>query len=202
MKIKIIISVLALVGQLTTYKANAQPNAAKMTEDEVVLILAERCDKGVVYIDKFVKMAKRMRAKYNFPVSLTLAIALLESNGTNSELAQKTGNLYGICCSFDWEGPTYSMPHDQYDDETGKWITAWTCFRVYPNGPEESMADFFSFILSEGRPWYSDAWQCNMRVDCWIQGLSEFATDPAWGDKLKEVIERYHLAVFDKNHGS
>lgn len=193
-----------MAALLYNFTANAQTNAADMmTEAEVELMLAERSGNGIVYIDQFITKAKQMRAKRHCPVSLVTAIAILESGLGGSDLSQKTSNLFGLCCSFDWTGPMYSMPHDQFDEETGKWITVWTCFRSYPSdGPEDSIEDFFSFIFSERRPWYSKAYGCGQNLDCWIEGLKMYATDPSWGKKLKYIIDHYHLAVFDKNQGS
>jgi flagellum-specific peptidoglycan hydrolase FlgJ len=190
----------ALVGHFFTSQSLAQPAASgAMNEDEVILLLANRCDRSVVYINEIVEAAKLLKRQERIPVQVTLGILLIESNGTQSELADKTGNLFGLTCSFDWEGPSYQMPHDQYDAETGKLVTVWTCFRSYTGGPSASVRDFGEFVTHQKRWWFSPAWNCPaFDADCWLDGLRRYATDPNWADNVRNAIQKYQLKVLDK----
>ena len=189
----------ALSGHIFTTNLSAQPMSYNPNEDEVILLLANRCNRSILYMDEIVSTAKALKKKYRIPVQVTIGIMLIESNGTQSELANKAGNLFGLTCSFDWDGPKFEMPHDQYNAD-GKLVTVWTCFRSYTGGPSNSVEDFGKFISNEKRWWFNRAKTCpSFDAECWIDGLSEkYATDPEWGNNIRNAISNYHLKVLDK----
>ncbi|MCC6726802.1 MAG: glucosaminidase domain-containing protein [Saprospiraceae bacterium] len=177
----------ALCFLMTTNGAVAQPRPFN-DEAEVMQLLMSRCKRDYEYIAELVNAAKQIKRLYDIPVQVTLGVVILESNGTQSLLAKEANNLIGATCSFDWEDkPVFYKDHDGMV----------TCFRVYPR-PADSVFGFADFIMSPDRPWYEDARNCNWDATCWIDGLSEYATDKQWPKKVKDTIANYHLDVFDE----
>lgn len=139
------------------------------------------------YIDRYHDLAVEQMLRYNIPASITLAQGLLESNAGNSELTRKGNNHFGIKC-HDWQGAkTY---HD--DDARNE------CFRAY-NNAYESYEDHSRFLSGSKR--YRNLFTLK-RTDYkgWAQGLKTcgYATNPAYAQRLIEIIELYDLHEYDK----
>ena len=80
------------------------------------------------YVDKYKKIAVKEMERTGVPASIKLAQALLESNAGRSELAREANNHFGIKCGNDWNGKTYKLEDDDFD-ENGD-VTK-SCFRKY-----------------------------------------------------------------------
>lgn len=143
------------------------------------------------YLKKYRFLAKDLNLRTGIPEPVILAIAGLESNWGNSELAVNANNHFGIKSKVEWTGLSYCKWTFEYEG----WLIYQTqaCFRRYPL-ISESYTDFGNFILTRdnyaqirGLP----AW--NYRA--WLDGLREggYATDPAYTDKVLRIIWRYHL---------
>ncbi len=158
-------------------------------EEEVIEKLMERCQRSAHYVHLMLLEARLLKRIYNIPIQVTMAIAILESDGTRSELAENANNFFGLTCSFDWPdvAPVYYRYHDGQE----------TCFRVF-SGISHAFKGFGDFIMSRERPWYEDARNCEDNANCWIDGLSEFAVDTAWCGKVKYVIGEYQLFLLDE----
>jgi flagellum-specific peptidoglycan hydrolase FlgJ len=182
-------TLVALMGLLSLTSVMAQPSPIT-TEEEVIELLKQRCNRDASFIQLMVREAGVLKRVYDLPIQVTLAIAIVESKATQSDLALKANNLFGLTCSFDWpdDRPVFYKYHDGQQ----------TCFRVFPSYAE-SFKGFADFIMSRDRHWYEDARNCSWDADCWIDGLSEYAVDPEWGDKLKAAIRNYRLYVFDND---
>lgn len=140
----------------------------------------------VVYINKYKDIAIEQMNKYHIPASITLAQALLESGAGKSELARKSNNHFGIKC-HSWEGDrTY---HD--DDEVSE------CFRVYKN-VSDSYEDHSIFLSTGARYAFLFKFDQTDYIS-WARGLKRagYATNPAYADKLINLIESYGLDRFD-----
>ena len=140
----------------------------------------------VAYIEKYKGLAIEQMNKYDIPASITLAQALLESGAGKSELARKSNNHFGIKC-HSWEGDrTY---HD--DDEASE------CFRVYKNA-RDSYEDHSIFLASKERYAFLFKFDKTDYIS-WARGLKRagYATNPAYADKLINLIESYGLDRFD-----
>lgn len=142
----------------------------------------------VAYINKYKDIAIEQMNKYHIPASITLAQALLESGAGKSELARKSNNHFGIKC-HSWEGDrTY---HD--DDEAGE------CFRVYKK-VSDSYEDHSIFLSTGARYAFLFKFDQTDYIS-WACGLKRagYATNPAYADRLINLIESYGLDRFD--HG-
>ena len=139
------------------------------------------------YFNQYKDIAIEQMNQYRIPASITLAQGLLESGAGQSKLAKNANNHFGIKCHGDWNGKTEY--HD--DDKPGE------CFRKYKNA-KESFLDH-SLFLTE-RPRYARLFTLNIRdYKGWARGLKAcgYATDPAYAEKLINIIETYELYQYD-----
>lgn len=140
------------------------------------------------YIDKYKHLAVAQMKKYGIPASITLAQGLLESDAGRSMLAVEGNNHFGIKCHSDWSGKRMYHDDDRRDD----------CFRVYRN-VEGSFEDHSLFLTTHSR--YAFLFDLKPNdYKGWAKGLKKagYATNPAYAEKLIEIIERYDLDMYDK----
>ena len=135
------------------------------------------------YIAQWRDLAEQHQVEYGIPASITLAQGLLESNAGQSELATEANNHFGIKCTSDWMGPTYSYDDDRKND----------CFRVYSDAAQ-SYKDHALFLK---RDRYKTCFDIPVSdYAAWARRLKEcgYATDPKYPQKLIHIIELYNLA--------
>ncbi|MDR1455971.1 MAG: glucosaminidase domain-containing protein [Tannerella sp.] len=140
----------------------------------------------VEYINNYRTLAIRQQKKYRIPASITLAQALLESNGGRSYLALAGNNHFGLK-STDWKG----MSICKYD------AGVYACFRKYLY-IYSSFEDHSRFIAE--RSFYRPLFKLGLTdYRGWAKGLNRcgYAKDPQYGDKLIRLIEQYHLYYYD-----
>lgn len=140
------------------------------------------------YINKYSSLAVSQMKKYGIPASITLAQGLLESDAGRSMLAVEGNNHFGIKCHSDWTGKRMYHDDDRRDD----------CFRVYKS-VEGSFEDHSIFLTTHSR--YASLFDLKPTdYKGWARGLKKagYATNPAYAEKLIEIIERYDLDRYDK----
>ncbi|MDR2042248.1 MAG: glucosaminidase domain-containing protein [Tannerella sp.] len=140
----------------------------------------------VNYINDYRKLAIRQQKKYKIPASITLAQALLESNGGQSYLALAGNNHFGLK-STDWQGLSIC----KYD------AGVYACFRKYLY-VYSSFEDHSRFIAE--RSFYRSLFKLSLTdYKGWATGLNRcgYAKDPQYGAKLIQLIEQYHLYYYD-----
>ena len=139
------------------------------------------------YIDQYKDIAIEEMHRWKIPASITLAQGIFESGAGQSELARKGNNHFGIKCSG-WEGR--KVYHD--DDARNE------CFRAY-NSVYESYEDHSRF-LANGQRYRSLFNLKTTDYKGWARGLKAagYATNPAYADKLIELIQLYKLYEYDK----
>ncbi|MDR1102503.1 MAG: glucosaminidase domain-containing protein [Tannerella sp.] len=140
----------------------------------------------VDYINNYRTLAIRQQKKYRIPASVTLAQALLESNGGQSYLALAGNNHFGLK-STEWKGLSIC----KYD------AGVYACFRKYLY-VYSSFEDHSRFIAE--RPFYRSLFKLSLTdYRAWATGLNEcgYAKDPQYGAKLIRLIEQYHLDYYD-----
>lgn len=145
------------------------------------------------YIAKYKNLAVREMKRTGVPASIKLAQGLLESQYGESRLAVNANNHFGIKCKSSWQGETFSLEDDDYEDG----VLIKSCFRKYPN-VLASYSDHSNFLRS--RPWYASLFELNTRdYKSWAYGLKEagYATDPEYPQKLISRIEQWRLDRFD-----
>lgn len=149
------------------------------------------------FINKLSIHAQEIQSKYHILTSVTLAQAILESNWGESELATKAHNLFGVKSSSNQKH--VSMKTKEY--ENGKWKEVTANFRKYDNW-DESLDDHASLFLN-GTTWHKDKYRTVITAKNYKQAAralkqSGYATDPSYTKKLIRVVEKYHLAKYDR----
>ena len=140
------------------------------------------------YIAQFKEAAIADMKKTGVPASITMAQGMFESDYGNSALASIAKNHFGVKCHKDWGGDTYYMDDDAPNE----------CFRKY-NSVEESYDDHSNFLRTRDR--YKFLFDLSISdYKGWANGLKQagYATNPAYADKLIEIIERYNLQALDE----
>ena len=144
------------------------------------------------FIKTIGEMAKKDMAKTGILASLTIAQACLESNFGQSSLAKAPNyNLFGIKGSYD--GQSVSMKTWEYIN--GKNVSINANFRKYPSWQQsiEDHSGLFNrldrYKNLRGNTDYKDVCK-KVRED-------GYATDPAYTDKLINMIETYNLTQYD-----
>lgn len=138
------------------------------------------------YIEQYHEVAIEQMKRYKIPASITLAQALLESNAGQSELARESNNHFGIKC-HNWTGDKTYHDDDRVDD----------CFRVYKS-VRDSYEDH-SIFLKSGKRYASLFTLSPTDYVGWARGLklAGYATNPAYADRLINIIESYNLDRYD-----
>jgi hypothetical protein len=134
------------------------------------------------YIEQYRHIAIEQQRKHGIPASITLAQALLESGAGKSELATKANNHFGIKCTSDWTGKTYTYSDNRANE----------CFRKYAD-VADSYEDHSLFLK---RKRYESLFSLSVKdYKGWARGLKEcgYATDPKYPSKLINIIELYEL---------
>ena len=154
----------------------------------VPLFVVAQSNAHLQYIDRYKDLAISQMKKYGIPASITLAQGLLESDAGRSMLAVEGNNHFGIKCHSDWTGKKMYHDDDRRDD----------CFRVYRN-VEGSFEDHSLFLTTHSRYAFLFDLKTTDYVG-WARGLKKagYATNPAYAEKLIEIIERYNLDMYDK----
>lgn len=140
------------------------------------------------YIEKYAQLAVEEMYRSGVPASITLAQGILESGSGRSSLAENANNHFGIKCHNGWNGER--VYHD--DDAKGE------CFRKYVV-VEDSYRDHSDFLRYRDRyKFLFDLKPTDYKG--WAYGLKKagYATDPGYADKLIQLIEKYHLDMYDK----
>lgn len=149
------------------------------------------------YINRYKDIAINEMQRTGIPASITLAQGLLESDWGRSELAVKSNNHFGIKCSGEWKGENHFRYDDEYD-RFGK--KKKSCFRVYEHA-EASFMDHSEFLTDPNkskRYGFLFGFGSEDYVS-WAHGLRKagYATDPKYGNKLIQIIEKYQLHQYD-----
>ena len=141
------------------------------------------------YFDQYKDIAIEQMLRYKIPASITLAQGVFESGAGRSSLAMRANNHFGIKC-HGWTGRTTY----QDDDESNE------CFRAY-NSAYESYEDHSKFLVNGQR--YRSLFNLSVTdYKGWAKGLKAagYATNPAYANKLIEIIQLYKLYQYDKAH--
>ena len=138
------------------------------------------------YIDTYRDLAVQQMQIHGIPASITLAQGLFESGAGRSELAIKANNHFGIKKGVGWTGKVYVKADDRPDDQ----------FRVY-SSVKQSYEDHSAFLKAKR---YSPLFQLDiLDYKGWAKGLKQcgYATNPAYAQRLIDIIELYDLHDID-----
>ncbi|WP_143466398.1 glycoside hydrolase family 73 protein [Lactococcus garvieae] len=149
------------------------------------------------FIRTIAPYAQESQKKYNVLSSLTLAQAALESNFGQSGLAAKYYNIFGIKAYGDV--PTVTLETKEF--ENNKWITIQAKFRVYDSWKES--VEGHAYLFTKGTTWNPKQYASVLAAQNYKEAAqavqtSGYATDPAYTEKLIQMIESYGLDQYDK----
>ncbi len=147
----------------------------------------------LLFLNDNVRYAKAISSKYNVPTDFLLCVAGLETGWGSSELSVEANNFFGIKNLLN-DGPSYCVWHSDYVEGKGM-VEAYDCFKKY-SSPLMSFLDYMEHL-------YSKACYVEMQqiyapsFDDWTTIVSKcgYATDPAYGNKLKEIKRKYYFSV-------
>lgn len=154
---------------------------------------------NALFIENIGKSAREIANENGLYASVMVAQAILESNYGQSVLAAPPyHNLFGIKGSY--QGESVVVSTNEYLNN--QWVIEQEQFRSYP-GYYASLVNN-ARVLRGGNSWSSDyyrgAWKENTThyTDAteWLE--SRYATDPNYGKKLNNIIQRYNLTKYDE----
>ncbi len=151
-----------------------------------------------IYIETFKEIAISEMERTGIPASIKLAQGLLESGAGKSTLSTVAKNHFGIKCGGGWTGKTYKHKDDDYVN--GKLIKS--CFRQFESAHESYIAHS-DFLQNQRR--YATLFDLSKKdYHSWAKGLKKagYATDPAYANKLIDLIEKYQLFRHDDTDAS
>ncbi|WP_152395005.1 glycoside hydrolase family 73 protein [Paenibacillus guangzhouensis] len=144
------------------------------------------------FIARIAPMAVLSMYQTGIPASLTIAQAALESSWGSSSLTVKQNNLFGI------KGGNSSWTTTEYGPD-GKPYTIKASFRAYASW-QESIDDHAKLLLNGTRDnptRYRKVVDADYRTAAQAVYQGGYATDPNYPKLLIQLIEQYHLYVYD-----
>lgn len=142
------------------------------------------------YLNSYYYLAVELHQQTQIPIGIILAVAGLESQWGESELARAANNHFGIKANG-WDGLTHCKTTREY--WAGEAVHVLECFRKYAL-IRESFQDFGAFLKS--RPQYNylfDQQIADSYIWAYALQAGNYATDPTYAQKLIRVIEMYRL---------
>jgi len=154
------------------------------------------------FVNSITQSANRVAPAYGLYTSVMLAQAILETGYGTSFLARNANNFFGMKFKDgEDEGKYDYVWHVSNEVVNGITIPVNSKFRVYQS-TDESFIDN-AVKLKYGVPWdpvrYRGTWKVNTRSyrDATQALTGTYATDPNYGTKLNNIIERWRLDQFD-----
>ena len=149
------------------------------------------------FIDEIAPHAQEIGIENDILPSLIIGQAILESASGKSELAQKAKNLFGIKGSYNGESVTILTKEFVKGEE----IKVNAAFCKYPSWREsiEALANKYVNGVSWNRNLYrAVVGEKNYRKAAHAVKNAGYATDPAYPNKVINVIEKYNLTKYDQ----
>ncbi|WP_333674359.1 GBS Bsp-like repeat-containing protein [Streptococcus parasuis] len=149
------------------------------------------------FFNKILPAIQQVSQKNSIVTSVMLAQSILESGWGTSQLATNAYNIFGIKADSSWKGNTYTVQTKEVVN--GKTITVEKQFRAYKS-LLESISDYGSFFTSTA--WRIKNYASFLQATNYETALtsllaSGYATDPAYAEKLKSLIQQYSLDQYD-----
>lgn len=151
------------------------------------------------FFNNILPAIQQVSQKNSIVTSVMLAQSILESGWGTSQLATNAYNIFGIKADSSWKGNTYTVQTKEVVN--GKTITVEKQFRAYKS-LLESISDYGSFFTSTA--WRIKNYASFLQATNYETALtsllaSGYATDPAYAEKLKSIVQRYGLHQYDLN---
>lgn len=149
------------------------------------------------FVQQLWPMAKQAADKIGVTPEVILAQAALETGWGQHVLKQANGqsshNLFNIKANTRWQGESATTGTVEYRD--GVMVKEQAQFRSYESY-QDSFNDYVNFLQTQPR--YQDALKQSADSEAFIEGLHKagYATDPAYADKIKQIMHGSTLAQF------
>lgn len=155
--------------------------------------LAIESEEKETFVMELSPYAQEFSKSHGLRPSLLIAQAALESNWGNSQLAKESNNYFGV---KNKEGRSYHTKEFQESD----WKEVKANFKEYPS-LYESILDYAD-LLKYGTSWDDNLYDEVIAAENYQKAayaLTEagYATDPAYAEKLIQIIEQYNLDKLD-----
>lgn len=143
------------------------------------------------FIEKIWPLAEKAGKELNVPPQAILAQAALESGWgkhiNKSPEGVSSYNLFNIKADAGWKGPKVVVDTLEFEHGVAKRQKA--AFRAYTSYAD-CFRDYVKFLKSNPR--YSEALQTGSNAEKFARNLhlSGYATDPAYADKLMDIMQR------------
>lgn len=178
-----VLAAVTAVSQTPLFAENTKPTLTKADERQLFLT-----QKG--------PYAQLMQQQYGVLASITLAQAALESDWGKSGLSREYNNYFGI--KSDGSGDSVLYATKEFENQ--RWITVNARFAVYRDWRDSFRAH--SQLLVKGTTWNANQYQDvlnsrDYRTAAQALVKDGYATDPAYAQKLIQIIEQYDLARLD-----
>ena len=147
-------------------------------------------------------MAKQAADKIGVTPDVILAQAALETGWGKHVINQSNGksshNLFNIKADSRWQGESAATGTVEYRD--GVAVKEQAKFRAY-DSYQESFDDYVDFLQTQPR--YQDALEQTDNPEKFIDSLHKagYATDPAYADKIKRIMQSTTVAQFSQELG-
>lgn len=133
------------------------------------------------FLNRFMPIAQAEHEKYNIPISIILANALLQSKAGTNPLAQAQYNYFALPCSANWKGTLHWQNGNCYR----QYEKAWTSFRDH------------SLYLTTGPN--VNLLQLGNDYKAWAKAIEalDYSPIPRLANQLIEVIQKLNLQQLD-----
>jgi len=153
--------------------------------------LPVRFDSQAQFIEKIWPLAEQAGKELNVPPQAVMAQAALESGWgqhiNKSANGVSSYNLFNIKADASWKGPRVVVDTLEFDHGVAKRQKA--AFRAYASYAD-CFRDYVKFL--KANPRYSEALAAGSDAEKFARNLhlSGYATDPAYADKLMDIMQR------------
>lgn len=182
-----VLIILAFTGTLALLASSID---SSQTDEQSGRFAGDRTE----FIQEVAAYAVPLQETHGIWPSITIAQAIVESNWGQSGLALNEQNYFGIKGSS--SQPAYATL--EYEDD---WVEIQASFRSY-DSLQESVEDYAELIAG-GTNWNPDLYRPVIEADTYREAAyalkkSGYATDPAYPEKLIEIVELYNLDQYDR----
>lgn len=180
-------------SDLPTQSGEGDPPSAGILTDDGAYPIKKPDNSQAAFISRLAQDAQRVGAKYDLYPSVIIAQAALESNWGASSLSNAPyHNLFGVKGYF--MGKTVSSPTEEYDQQ-GHRFQIKDHFRWYESD-YQALEDYAQTLDSS---LYQDVHRSRAKTyrEATHALMGKYATDPAYEQKLNELIDSYQLTRYD-----
>lgn len=181
------------VGEVAEARTSAPAGDARL--------LPEKFDSPEHFVSTLMPFAEKIAADTGISPKLMVAQAALETGWGRHMIRgdgnQPSYNLFGIKADRRWQGDAVTITTTEFRE--GVPMKERADFRAYPDY-ESSFRDYVAFL--ESNPRYRDVLASADQPEVFARKLQEagYATDPRYGDKINQIMNRDSLMTLSLNN--